>query len=81
MATTYYEASVRFPYPAGFWQPHTEYEYQSHRCNSLADAMNWLANNILSYYDEAQLFVDLRIDGKVEVSWEFSQGSLTIRVP
>lgn len=78
---TIYEAAVQVPYTAGFWCPHVEYEYSSKLCSSLAECMDWLANNQLSYEDDAQSFVDIRIDGRVEVSWEFSQGSIIIRVP
>lgn len=76
-----YEAFVQVPYTTGFWMPHTEYECSSARCASLADAMNWLANNKLSYHESAQSYVDIRIDGRVEVSWEFSNGLLTTHVP
>ena len=77
-----YEAFIQVPHTTGFWMPHTEYECSCFaRFASLADAMNWLSNNPLSYCDDATFYVDIRIDGKIEVSWEFSNESLVVHVP
>lgn len=84
MATRYptrYEAFIQVPYTTGFWMPHTEYDCASKLCSNLSDAMNWLANNQLSYDDKAQSFVSIRINGRVEVQWEFSRDGLIVRVP
>lgn len=69
-----YEVSVQVPHIEGMWCPHVECTYESALVSSLAEGMNWLANNQLSYLPEADSSIDIRIDGHVEVSWTFRNG-------
>ena len=72
---TYYQAAVQVPRKAGFWCPHTEWQYDnSPRLSSLAECMHWLANNELSYEKNADSYVDVVVNGHIILSWEFTKG-------
>lgn len=70
-----YQASIHVPHIVGFWQPHTEYESVfSGRLSSITECMLWLANDWVSYDENATSYIDVCIDGDVKVSWQFSNG-------